>query len=256
MAEVAIIGGTGVYGLSSQHREEKVLTPYGEVVVDIHALQGREIVFLPRHGKKHGTPPHKINYRANLWALKELGVKYVYATGAVGSCDENFKPGQVVLLKDFLDFTKSRVATFYDGEGEVVHTSMVDPYCQNLRRLFQEEALAEGFQVAGEAVYVCTEGPRFETAAEIRMYRQLGGQVVGMTNVPEVVLAKELQMCYAAVGIITNWCTGLGEELDKDEILAAVEQNKQALTRLFLKIFTTRELSQKHCLCSHSLMKL
>lgn len=254
MPETAIIGGTGVYNLSRETREEVVATPYGEVVVELQTIEDKEIVFLPRHGKKHTTPPHRINYRANMWALKELGVKYIYATGAVGSCEEKFKPGQVVLLTDFLDFTRSRPLTFYDEE--VVHTSMADPYCSNLRRILKEEALKEGLPLAGEGVYVCTEGPRFETAAEIRLYQQLGGHVVGMTNVPEVVLAKELKMCYAAVGIITNWCTGLGEEMDVAGILAAVDQNKEALTRLFIKIFTTRELSQKDCQCRQALMKL
>jgi len=252
----AIIGGTGVYDVASKTRVEQVTTPYGDVEVDIQNIEGKDIIFLARHGKQHSTPPHMINFKANMWALKELGVKFVYATAAVGSCNSNFKPGDIVVFNDFLDFTKVRPITFYDGNEGVIHTSMADPYCQNLRKLFITAAKEEGVKIAGEGIYVCTEGPRFETSAEIRMFQKMGGDVVGMTNVPEVVLAKELEMCYAAVGIITNWCTGLGEELDKEEILSAVERNKAALTNLFIKIFVTEALSQEQCHCKESLMRL
>jgi len=254
--EFAIIGGTGVYDVATTTRSELVKTPFGEVEVEVQNIQGKDIVFLARHGKKHSTPPHKINFRANMVALKELGVKYVYATAAVGSCNANFKPGEIVVFNDFLDFTKMRPVTLYDGQEGVIHTSMTDPYCQNLRRLFHLAAKEAGVKVAGEGTYVCTEGPRFETAAEIKMFQKMGGDVVGMTNVPEVVLAKELGLCYAAVGIITNWCTGLGEELDKEEILAAVERNKSFITNLFIKVFVQGNLSQEHCLCTKSLMRL
>ncbi|WP_227762405.1 S-methyl-5'-thioinosine phosphorylase [Zhaonella formicivorans] len=252
----AIIGGTGVYGMQVDSRVERVSTPFGTVEVDLCRFGDKEIVFLARHGRKHSTPPHLINFRANMRALKELDVKYIYATGAVGSCNERFNPGEIVLLKDFIDFTKQRPVTFYDGKEGVIHASMADPYCKNLRELFWQEAQKEGLKVAGEAVYVCTEGPRFETAAEIKMYSRLGGDVVGMTNVPEVVLAKELGMCYAAVGIITNWCTGMGREVELEEIMAAVESNKTNLTNLFVKILLHAELAQNNCQCSKALMKL
>lgn len=252
----AIIGGTGVYDVVGSVRREEVTTHYGNVEVDIQNIQGKEIVFLARHGKKHATPPHMINFRANMWALKELGVKYIYATAAVGSCNLNFKPGELVVFNDFIDFTKKRPITFYDGNEGVIHTSMADPYCQNLRKFFTTAAKEKGVKVAGEGIYVCTEGPRFETPAEIKFFQQIGGDVVGMTNVPEVVLAKELEMCYGAVGIVTNWCTGLGEELDKEEIFSAVERNKTILTNLFISIFVTDNLSQEHCQCKNSLMRL
>lgn len=252
----AIIGGTGVYNLSGENRQETVNTPYGKVKVDIQKAGDLEVVFLARHGQGHSVPPHLVNYRANMWSLKELGVKYVYATAAVGSCHESFKPGDLVVIKDFIDFTKSRPVTFYDGKEGVIHTDMSDPYCQNLRRHFEEVAKEEGLDVAGQGVYICTEGPRFETAAEIRMFNTLGAHVVGMTNVPEVVLAKELQMCYAAVGMVTNWCTGMGGDVTKDDILKALEKNKQSLTSLFLKIFASREMTQDECTCSRALMKL
>ncbi len=248
--QTAIIGGTGVYDLVTGHESRTVNTPYGQVELDISDLRGVEIIFLARHGKNHTAPPHLVNYRANMWALHALGIKYVYATCAVGSCHADFKPGDIVLLKDFLDFTKTRPVTFYDGHEGVIHTTMSDPYCQNLRGLFMESAAAAGIRVAGDATYVCTEGPRFETAAEIKMFQKIGGDVVGMTNVPEVTLAKELGMCYAAVGIITNWGTGFGDEPDHGKIMAAVEKNKTVLTDLFVKVFLHKELTQRNCTCS------
>lgn len=252
----AIIGGTGVYGVSSSTVSRDVTTPFGEVSVDILSLGGYEIVFLPRHGKEHGVPPHLINYRANIMALKQLGVSYIYATCAVGSCNSSYKPGDVVMLTDFLDYTKSRAHTFHDGSDGVKHTDMSDPYCTNLRGLLAEHAGNHNVDFKGSAVYVCTEGPRFETAAEIKMYRAIGGDVVGMTNVPEVNLAKELGMCYAAAGIVTNWCTGVNEEaIAMHDITAAMEKNKQDLTALFLTVLTG-QLDQNHCSCAHAVMEL
>ena len=148
-----------------------------------------------------------------MMALKEIGVKYIYSTAAVGSCNENYAPGDVVVMKDFLDFTKTRPVTFFEGGNEPVrHVDMSEPYCKNLREKFYTVAKEESLNIKGDAVYVCTEGPRFETASEIQMYKALGGDVVGMTNEPEVVLAKELGLCYATIGIISNWCTGIKGE--------------------------------------------
>ena len=254
----AIIGGTGVYGLPglTEPREKTVETPYGSVDYLEGSWKGREVLFLSRHGRGHGTPPHAINYRGLLWALKEAGVERVLATAAVGSLHEAWKPGDLVILRDFLDFTKNRPLTFYEGEAGVAHVSMADPYCATLRSVLAEGLKEGGLPLRGEGVYVCTEGPRFETAAEIRMYRQLGGDVVGMTNVPEVVLAKELGLCYAAVGIITNFCTGMAAaEAGEEEIRQAVASRKAALEALFLEIFS-RELPRDACGCQSALMRL
>ncbi|HHX51880.1 MAG TPA: S-methyl-5'-thioinosine phosphorylase [Clostridia bacterium] len=252
----AIIGGTGVYGLEGEKRLESVNTPYGNVKVSIQKAGDKEVIFLPRHGRDHATPPHKINFRANLRALKELAVTHIFATNAVGSANPNWSPGELVLFQDFIDCTKTRPLTFYDGGERVVHLDVSEPYCPELRRLLQEKAPAYGLSFAGEGVYCCTEGPRFETAAEIRMYRQLGAHVVGMTGVPEVVLARELGMCYAGVGIISNFCTGMARDMNKEEILEAVEQNKSRLTGLFLDIIANSNLSQEQCHCSQSLVVL
>jgi 5'-methylthioadenosine phosphorylase len=255
--EGAIIGGTGVYSLSQEYRHEIVNTRYGAVEVDIVKVGHKEVAFLARHGRGHSVPPHLINYRANMKALQELGVKYVYATVAVGSCNENFTPGDIVVIKDFIDFTKARPMTFYEGGEEgVVHVDMSDPYCKNLRKIFYDMAKQDAIDVKGDAVYVCTEGPRFETLHEVKMYRQLGGDVIGMTNVPEVVLAKELGMCYAAVGIITNWCTGVkGEGIALHDIEGVLSQRKEKVTGAFIKSLAG-DLSQENCSCARALIKL
>ena len=255
--EKAIIGGTGVYDVAGNSYSKTVSTKYGEVQIDVVEINGEEIAFLARHGKGHSVPPHLINYRANMKALEQLGVKYIYSTLAVGSCNENYAPGDIVVINDFMDFTKVRPITFYEGGEEgVIHTDMSDPYCKNLRCLFYAAAKTADIQIKGEAVYVCTEGPRFETASEIRFYRKLEGDVVGMTNVPEVVLAKELGMCYSAVGIITNWCTGVrGGEIALHDIQGTMNTNKEKITNAFVAILSGR-LEQAGCKCNQSTMKL
>lgn len=254
--EKAIIGGTGVYSMSTKSISRTITTEYGNAYVDIININGQDIAFLARHGKGHSVPPHLINYRANMKALEQLGVKYVYATAAVGSCNENFKPGDVVIIKDFLDFTKSRPTTFYEGEEGVIHTDMSDPYCSNLVNKFYKASKKTGLEIAGEGVYVCTEGPRFETATEIQMYKLLKGDIVGMTNVPEVVLAKELGMCYAAVGIVTNWCTGIkSNSILLHDIQGVMEKNKSNITNTFIEVFSDK-LAQNNCKCKNSTMKL
>lgn len=254
--EKAIIGGTGVYDLGEETYSKRVETEYGKVEVNILNIKGDEIVFLARHGKDHSVPPHKIDYRANMMALKKLGVKYIYATAAVGSCNENYAPGDIVVIKDFIDFTKSRPVTFFEGKGQpVVHVDMGDPYCRNMRKRFYEAASSEGIPIKGDAVYACTEGPRFETAAEIRMYKMLGADVVGMTSVPEVVLAKELGMCYATVGIVTNWCTGIEKHMAIENMNELLKENKEKITKVFLQIFKGN-LNQDNCNCNNAILQL
>ncbi|GAB6108786.1 S-methyl-5'-thioinosine phosphorylase [Fusibacter bizertensis] len=253
----AIIGGTGVYSAFGTAKSEVILTAYGEVAYDLISLEEVEIIFLARHGKEHQTPPHKINYRANMMALKMLEVDEIYAICAVGSLNDAFEPGEVVLLRDFIDFTKNRVQTYYDGDGtSVAHVEMTYPYCPKLMEKFKNQFKSFGITYKGEAVYVCTEGPRFETAAEIKMYHILGGDVVGMTNVPESVLAKELGMCYSAVGVITNWCTGIeGKNISGHLISKSMNKNKEALTKLFITLLSQPE-SEGKCKCDQSLIIL
>lgn len=252
----AIIGGTGVYSASGESKKKIVGTKYGDVEVDIINVNGEEIVFLARHGSGHSVPPHLINYRANMMALKQIGVNYIYSTAAVGSCNEKYAPGDVVIIKDFIDFTKSRPVTFFEGGVESVkHVDMSQPYCKNMGHRFHDISKELNLEIKGPAVYVCTEGPRFETASEIKMFKQIGGDVVGMTNVPEVVLAKELGMCYSTIGIITNWCTGISGEFTLHDIQKSVNKNREKITEIFIKIFN-QGLDKNHCNCNNSIIEL
>jgi 5'-methylthioadenosine phosphorylase len=253
----AIIGGTGVYESGTPERVERVSTPYGTVELDVVRHHGEEIAFLARHGKGHSVPPHRINYRANLKALQQLGVTHILATAAVGSLNPEFRPGDLVLVSDFLDGTWGRPSTFFDGEhGEVRHVNLEEPYCPRLNSRFAETAEALGIPVHGRGVYVCTEGPRFETPAEIRMFRQWGASLVGMTNVPEVVLAKELGLCYAAVGLVVNMASGMeSTPITLEEIRQALEGCRDRATRICLELFRAPQ-DQQHCACAHAVMGL
>ena len=210
---VAIIGGTGVDRLPGVNLEEQVIdTPYGQVMIHRAGGSPYPLIFLNRHGPQTQTPPHKINFRANLKALKMLGVERILATNAVGSIDPNLPPGCLVALDDYLDFTAGRRFTFYDGaESGHAYTDMNDPYCPELRRRLLAMASEFELELHPRGTYVCTNGPRFETPAEIRMFARLGGEVVGMTGVPEAALAKELGIHYAAVAYSINWAAGLEE---------------------------------------------
>jgi 5'-methylthioadenosine phosphorylase len=213
--KIAIIGGTGLYDpdFFQDAQDVSVETPYGKVVVKESSFGGKSVVFLSRHGGGASVPPHKVNYRANIYALKSLGVERIIATAAVGSLNEDRGPGNVILVDQFLDFTKARYSTFCDGGEEGVrHVNMTEPYCPELREILTKEATSLGIPVKNGGCYVCTEGPRYETTAEIKMFRMLGGDVIGMTGVPEVVLARELGLCYASIAIISNLAAGLSAD--------------------------------------------
>lgn len=213
MPRLAIIGGSGFYNIASASLKEElpVETRYGRVTVFIYENQkGDRFAFIPRHGSGHACAPHKVNYRANIMALKKIGVERIIGVVSVGSLREDIHPGDFVILDQFLDFTKSRPVTFYEDEGCVVHTDVTEPYCPDMRGCIKAIGI-EGITVHEKGTYVCVEGPRFETAAEIKMFAMLGGDVVGMTSVPECVLARELGMCYASVAVVTNYAAGISK---------------------------------------------
>jgi len=225
---VGVITGTGVSEHFDLRRPEVVSTRYGKAMA---FLQGDgEYVVLPRHGPGHTSPPHRINYRANIAALEHLGVRQVIATSAVGSMVKAFRVGEIGLAEQFLDFTRKRQTTFF--EDEVVHTDMTHPYSKHLNRELSSAAKRMGVDIRPGLVYVCAEGPRFETAAEIRMYRVLGGDVVGMTGVPEVVLANEKKLEYASVLIATNWAAGMQPKVTQEEVLKVMKTAGSAVKRL------------------------
>lgn len=238
-AALAIIGGTGVYDpkMLENLQTATISTRYGEARYASGTFRGHEVLFLARHGVKHGTPPHKVNYRANIAALVKLGVTRVVATAAVGSLNESMPPGAMVLLGQFLDFTKVREATFFDGgEAGVVHTDFTEPYCFHINRLLLAAAERAGLALMQGGVYVCTEGPRFETPAEIRIFKQLGGDLVGMTNVPEVVLAREAGLCYSTIALSTNFAAGISPTvLTHHEVLDVMAENVDKVRALLME---------------------
>ncbi|MBE3578206.1 MAG: S-methyl-5'-thioadenosine phosphorylase [Limnochordales bacterium] len=237
---VAIIGGSGVYDLEGFESEGpvRVETPYGAVEVFAGRLAGRPVYFLPRHGTGHALPPHRVNYRGNIWALRELGVTQVLATNAVGSLRYDLRPGRLVAVDQFLDFTRGRPGTFFDGsDGRVVHTDLTEPYCPRLRALIVAAARALDLDVEEKGCYVCAEGPRYETAAEIRFFRQAGGDVVGMTGVPETVLAREAGLCYAAVALVTNMGAGMEPvTLRHEDVVSRMQEGAGALRQLLTRV--------------------
>ncbi len=256
---IAIIGGTGVYdpNILTNIRDEKVSTPYGEVGLKTGDYQGKSVAFLNRHGAGHSVPPHLVNYRANIAALKELGVKSIIATAAVGSLNESMAPGHFVFANQFLDFTKVRKHTFFEGgDRGVVHIDMTEPYCPELRQVLETAAEEFGLAYHNAGTYVTSEGPRFETPAEINMYKLLGGDLVGMTSVPEVVLAREKEMCYVNISMVTNFAAGISPtKLTHQEVLEVMAENAENLRKLAMKAISIID-PERTCLCQDALEKL
>ena len=242
-----LITGSGFYDIADlgDRSESSVETPYGSVSVTIGLWRGQPVGFLPRHGRKHSIAPHAINYRANIWALREVGVTTILATAVSGGIRPTLLPGQLVLLSDFIDFTSGRACTFFDGEIDpdfehsnraVAHTDMTSPYDPAMREMLRQAAATESIDLVDGAVYCATNGPRFETPAEIAMMGRLGGDVVGMTGYPEVALAREAAIPYASVGIVSNPAAGLSDgELSESDVFAVIERVADPLYRLIAR---------------------
>jgi 5'-methylthioadenosine phosphorylase len=244
---VGVIGGTGVYSPEAfgPREELRVATPYGEALLYLCHFTDpsgliTDIYFLPRHGTGHSVAPHLINYRANILALRQVGVRRVFATSAVGSLDPARVPGSFGLITQFLDFTRARPHTFADtAEKGVYHIDFTHPYCSELGALLLASAAQMGLPMDPEGCYVCVEGPRYETAAEIRAFRILGGDYVGMTGCPEVMLAREAGLCYASVAIVANLGAGMAEgSLTHEEVVAIIESSGKTLQGLILGALT------------------
>jgi len=216
MAKLAIIGGTGLTSITDFKiiRREVVTTPYGEPSCPlVHGeLYGQEVMFLPRHGSGHTIPPHKINYRANIWSLKDAGAEKIIAINAVGAINNSIEPGSLVLPNQIIDYTWSRITTFFEESlSHVVHIDFTEPYCDALRQVLMSCADAIDLTILKEATYAATQGPRLETAAEINRLEQDGCHIVGMTGMPEAALARELELCYASIAVVANKGAGRGE---------------------------------------------
>lgn len=217
--------------------------------------QGRKIAFLPRHGKKHQYPPHKINYRANLFALKKLGVKRIIAPCAVGSLKPELKPGTFVICDQFIDRTKQREDTFFNGP-EIAHISMAEPYCPELRKLATKSSQKLKIPFRKKGTVVVIEGPRFSTAAESNFYSKIA-DVINMTQYPEVALARELEICYLNISLVTDYDIGLKNRKDiksvtAREVMKVFNQNTEKLKKLILEIIKNIP-EKRNCPCSQVL---
>ncbi|MBY9004467.1 MAG: S-methyl-5'-thioadenosine phosphorylase [Candidatus Lokiarchaeota archaeon] len=275
-ADIAVIGGTGSNIHLENAVEPQIFTPFGSSSskITIGDFKGKKIAFIPRHGKDHSIPPHNINYRANIWALKELGVRFVISTSAVGSLNSELSKGTFVLIDQYIDRTKKRVDTFFEG-GQVCHISQADPYSEYMRNLFYESGKNLGIKIHNGGTYVCIEGPRFSTRSESHMFRLLGGDIIGMTTYPEVVLAAEKEMCYCCIAMITDldvWagncpncgivtfksecdkCGSLIQKLivDVPEVMKTMKENTENLKKL-LEMTIPKINTEKDCSCHHTL---
>ncbi len=239
-AQVGVIGGSGLYdpGIVEDPVEVRVSTPYGRPsdFITVGSVGGVRVAFLPRHGRGHTLPPHRINYRANIWALRALGVRWVISVSAVGSLREDYRPGDFVVPDQFIDMTKGRQYTFYDGPV-TVHVSMADPFCEDLRARLVDAARRLGYPVHERGTYVCIEGPRFSTRAESRVWREVfGADIIGMTLVPEVNLACEAELCYATLAMVTDYDVWAERPVTAGEVERIMRENVERARRILYEV--------------------
>lgn len=255
-ADIGIIGGTGSvpWELLENTQEIKVHTPYGSPsdLITLGTFASRTIAILPRHGRSHSIQPSAINYRANIWALKELGVKRILAASAVGSLQERIAPGDFVFIDQFIDRTTKRQQTFYEG-SKVSHLSMAEPICPELHDQLVATATDLHLPYHSKGTYVCIEGPRFSTKAESRLYHSWGGDIIGMTVVPECVLAREAEICYSSVAMVTDYDTFKDDEtVTMETVLKTMKTNEEKVRTLLTSILT-KIPSERHCNCKDAL---
>ncbi len=253
-ADVAVIGGSGLYALIDGAEEVEVDTPYGAPSdrITVADVGGRRVAFLPRHGADHRYPPHRIPYRANLWALRALGVRQILAPCAVGGLRPELGPGTFVVPDQLIDRTSGRAQTFYDGGA--VHVSFADPYCPAGRRVAREAAAGRGIDAVDGGVMVVVEGPRFSTRAESRWFTAIGGTLVNMTGHPEAVLARELALCYTAIALVTDLDAGVEGDhgVTHEEVFRVFGENTARLRGVLLDA-VTRLPTERGCPCAGAL---
>jgi 5'-methylthioadenosine phosphorylase len=244
---LAIIGGSGLSKLANMEvaRRKVVRTPYGEPsgALTFGRIGECDVIFLARHGYGHTIAPHQVNYRANLWALKESGAKEIVSVASVGSIRKDLWPGVLVLPHQVIDYTWGRPSTFFEGHGvAVTHIDFTEPYSGGLRRKLSAAALACGERITDEGVYATTQGPRLETAAEITRLERDGADIVGMTGMPEAALAREIGLEYAAIAVVANFAAGRGESehaIPLDRISAVLEESMGRVRRIIEKLCET-----------------
>jgi len=258
MPVFGVISGSGLYDIPGLEISDttEITTPYGAPsdAYRLGRLSGKEIAFLPRHGARHSLQPHRINYRANLWGFRELGVDRIISIGAVGGISSDMKPGTIALPDQLLDHTGGRDSTFYDRD-EVVHIDFTEPFCRDLRSYLMRAAEDSGVEYLGHGNYICTNGPRLETAAEIKAFGLLGADIVGMTAMPEAVLARELGICLAGISVVTNYAAGItNNKLTSSEVVETMQASSSRL-KLLLAAFFALRFSSPECSCRNALQE-
>ncbi|HHT28061.1 MAG TPA: S-methyl-5'-thioadenosine phosphorylase [Firmicutes bacterium] len=257
-AEIGIFGGSGFYQFGDQVEEIWVNTPYGAPSdkIAITTIHGRKVAFLPRHGKDHHIPPSKINYRANLWAMKSLGVTQVIGPCAAGSLKKEIKPGDFVVVDQFVNRTWGREDTFFAGP-QVTHVSAADPYCPVMRQVAIDACKAEGISVHEKGTVVVIQGPRFSTRAESKEYQRNNWDVINMTQYPEGYLARELEMCYVNIALVTDYDAGLDDDpsippVVHEEVLRVFAQNIEGLRKVLFHCIKNLPKERVQCACGQA----
>ena len=254
---IGVIGGSGLYDMEGLTRvqEVRVTTPFGRpsdamIVCD---LEGVRVAFLSRHGRGHRMSPSEINYRANIYALKKIGVERVISVSAVGSMKESLQPGEVVIPDQFVDQTKRRASTFFEG-GIVAHVALADPVCPDVAKKLELAVRDSGGTVHSGGSYLCIEGPQFSTRAESMIYRQWGVDVIGMTNLPEAKLAREAELCYATMALVTDYdCWHAAHEAVTVEGIIATLNRNVALSKLVIRTVLPSLVGPRPCMCASAL---
>ncbi|MGQ0668167.1 MAG: S-methyl-5'-thioadenosine phosphorylase [Actinomycetota bacterium] len=254
-AEIGIIGGSGFYSFLEGTREIEVDTPFGKPSSSLvlGEVEGRRVAFLPRHGTKHEHPPHRIPYRANLWALKELGVTRVLGPAAVGSLQPHVEPGHFVVCDQIVDRTRSRPHTFYDGPV-TTHISFADPYCPTVRDVTIAKGRELGITIHERGTVVVIEGPRFSTRSESAWFSAQGWEVISMTQYPEAVLARELELCFATISLVTDYDVGVGDvpPVTHEEVIRVFTENNAKLRDLLFGVIPALP-EKRDCVCATAL---
>lgn len=258
-AEIGIFGGSGLYKFFDKGKWVDIKTPYGKPSDKIFLTEykGRKIAFLPRHGRKHQFPPHKINYRANIDAFKKLGVKIIISPAAVGSLQPNIKRGDFVICDSFIDRTKKREDTFFNGP-KTVHISSADCYCEQLRKIAVSACKKNKIRVHPKGTNVVIEGPRFSSKAESKWFTKMGWDIVNMTQYPEVILAREAEICYLGIALVTDYDVGLiGEKgiksVNIDDVIKVFSQNINRVKKVILEIINNIPKNYKCPQCHNAL---
>jgi 5'-methylthioadenosine phosphorylase len=256
-AEIGIIGGSGLYsmpGLTGVH-EERIITPFGDPsdAFVLGELEGRQVAFLARHGRGHRLLPSEINFRANIYALKKLGVSRILSMSAVGSLKEEHRPGEFVVIDQFIDRTFHRISTFF-GDGIVGHVAFGDPVCATVARVIADACNSEGVTAKPKGTYVCMEGPQFSTRAESNLYRSWRADVIGMTNLQEAKLAREAEICYATAAMVTDYdCWHEGhDDVTVEQIVAVLNQNAANACRVIAAAVAAMP-RERSCGCASAL---